>query len=59
MCIRKLRQERHLSRAEFARRAKIDYATLTKLEKGEIRLYPGWKRRLAEALGVPEEEIDE
>lgn len=56
--IEEIRKTRGLTRLEVARRTGIDPATLYKIERGHIRLYPSWKRRLAEALEVPEEELE-
>lgn len=53
------RQRRGWSRCELARRAKMHPADVGKLEAGKIFPYPAWRRRLAEALGVPEEVLFE
>lgn len=37
----------------------IDPATLSRLERGHLFPYPGWRRRLAEAFGLPEEVLFE
>lgn len=46
-------RERHgWSQAELARRTGIHPTTLSRLEAGKVFPYPGWKARLARALGV-------
>ncbi|MDK2887923.1 MAG: Helix-turn-helix domain [Thermoanaerobacter sp.] len=57
MGIRAIRERCGMSRAELSRRTGIDYSTLWKIEKGLIALFPGWRRRIAEALGVDEREL--
>lgn len=57
MGIQKLREERNISRAELSLRTGIDYVTLSKLERGWMLPFPGWRRRIAQALGVEESEL--
>lgn len=56
--LKELRERKGLTRKELAIRTGIDYATLYKLEKGQLIVYPGWRKRLAQALGVKEEELE-
>lgn len=35
----------------------ISTADLSRMENGRIHPYPGWRRRLAKAFGVPEREL--
>ncbi|NPV74647.1 MAG: helix-turn-helix transcriptional regulator [Pelotomaculum sp.] len=57
MDIRKLRQQKNISRAELSRRTGIDYVTLYKLKRGLMLPFPGWRRRIAQALGVEENKL--
>jgi len=50
-----IRQKRGWSQAELARKAEIGEANLSRLEQGKIFPYPGWKRKLGDALGVDPE----
>lgn len=45
------RQRRGWSKSELARRSGVGLTEISRLESGKIYPYPGWKRRLAEALG--------
>lgn len=53
------RQARGLSQTELAFRARIHPATLSRIEAGKTFVYPGWRKRLAAALGWPVERADE
>ena len=53
------RQRRGWSQAELARRTGIHPATISRLEAGKQFAYSGWRRRLAQALGVPGDELFE
>jgi ribosome-binding protein aMBF1 (putative translation factor) len=55
--IREIRQAKGLSQWELAQRTGIHPTNLYKIENGHLRLYDGWRRRIAEALGVREEEL--
>jgi transcriptional regulator with XRE-family HTH domain len=48
----KLRERRAWSKAELARRARLDAGLLCKIEASRVRPYPRELARLAEALGV-------
>lgn len=55
-----LERQRHgLSQSQLARIANVHPATLSRLEAGKLFPYPGWKRRLGKALGVPGDELFE
>ena len=43
---------REMSHAELSRRTGIHTSTISRLVAGQIYPYPGWKRRLGEALGI-------
>jgi transcriptional regulator with XRE-family HTH domain len=49
------RQRRGWSRAELARRADLNPATVSVIESARFQPYPGQLRKLARALGVPED----
>lgn len=57
MTLKELRVRKGWSQAELARRTGIHPSVISHLEAGRFPLYPGWRRRLAEALGVREEEV--
>jgi transcriptional regulator with XRE-family HTH domain len=47
------RQRRNWSKAELARRSRLDQGNLGKIESGRVRPYPRELHRLARALGIP------
>jgi|GEM_PF-798238 transcriptional regulator with XRE-family HTH domain len=51
----KIRLEKGLSKAQLAYKAKIHPTVISRIESGKQECFPGWRKRLAEALGVPEE----
>jgi transcriptional regulator with XRE-family HTH domain len=51
------RQKLGLSQAAFGRKAGINQGTMNLLERGRIPLYPGYRKKIAEALGLPEGEL--
>jgi len=53
------RQRRGLSQAAVSRLTGIHPAIISQLESGRVYPYPGWKRRLSEALGMPGDELFE
>lgn len=53
------RQKQGLSQEKLGFRAEVSPATISRIECGKIYPYPGWRRRLAKALGWPEERVDE
>lgn len=53
------RERQHLSQHRLAVLADVHPTTLSRLEAGKIYPYPGWRRRLGRALGVPEDELFE
>lgn len=50
--IQELRKARGLSQRELAARIGIHPPTLSQLENGHVRLWPGYARRIARALNV-------
>jgi transcriptional regulator with XRE-family HTH domain len=57
LTLKKLRTERGLSQAKLSFLTEINQSTLSRLERGELRLWPGWRRKLAAALSVSEHEL--
>lgn len=58
----RLRLERErlgLSLAALCQRTGIEPSNLSRIERGLIPAYPGWRTRIARALNWPEEQIDE
>ena len=55
--LREVRKQQGLSQFELARICGIETANLSKVENGILRPYPGWRQRIAQALGVSEDEI--
>jgi DNA-binding XRE family transcriptional regulator len=49
------RQKLGLSQAGLGRKAGINQSTMNLLERGRRPLYPGYRKKIAEALGLPEE----
>ena len=50
------REARRWSKSELARRAGLNHTTVGQIESGRFKPYPGQLRKLAFALGLPEEE---
>lgn len=53
------REKQGLSRTQLAYLARIHPVFIGRLERRELKPFPGWRRRLAEALGWPVERADE
>ena len=53
------RQRRGWSKAELARRARLDQANLSRIESGRVRPYEVELRRLARALGLPADDAED
>ena len=50
------REARRWSKSELARRSGLNHTTVGQIESGRFRPYPSQLRKLAFALGLPEEE---
>ena len=50
-------ERQRMSQARLARRAEIDQATVSRLVRGQLFCYAGWRRRLGRVLGVPGDEL--
>ena len=57
--LQKAREARGWSRAELARRARLNAATVGLIESGRFRPYEGQLRKLAEALDLEEDALGE
>lgn len=55
--VREERKRQGLTQFELAKRANIHPVEIGRIERGIIKPFPGWRKRLAEALGVPEAEL--
>lgn len=55
--VRETRMKQGLTLLELSRRAKIAPGDLSAVERGLRPAFPGWRQRIAEALGVPETEL--
>ncbi len=53
--ITQIREAKNLSKAELGRRTGIAHNILCHLESGRVFPYPGWKKKLSEALEVDPE----
>jgi transcriptional regulator with XRE-family HTH domain len=52
-------ERRKISQAALSRQTGIHTSTLSHLIAGKLYPFPGWKRRLSQALGVPGDELFE
>lgn len=55
--LRAVREAQGVSQLELAARSRVSPSAISNIETGKIFAYPGWRRRLAEALQVEEGEI--
>jgi len=55
--LRKERERLGLSLTELTRRTGIAANDLSMLERGKRPAFPGWRRRIAEALDLPEADL--
>jgi transcriptional regulator with XRE-family HTH domain len=55
--VRDVREKRGLSQLKLSRIAEIAPGTISNIENGKVFVYEGWKKRLAEALEVPQNEL--
>lgn len=56
-CVRKVRKSLGMSGLALAMETKIAPANLSRIETGKVFPYPGWRARIADALGLPEAEL--
>ena len=55
--LKETRNKRGLSQLSLAKLTNIAPGDISRIENGWIHPYPGWRKRLAEALGVSEREL--
>jgi len=55
--LKEIRNERGLSQLRLAFLTGIAPSEISRIENGWIRPYPGWRKRLARALGTTESEL--
>jgi transcriptional regulator with XRE-family HTH domain len=55
--LRRIRKARGLSLTQVTVKTGIDPSSLSRIERGIIPSGPGWRRRIAEAFELPEEEL--
>lgn len=55
--LKEIREIRGLSQFELAKLADITPSDISRIENSKIFAYPGWRKRLANALEVEEKEI--
>lgn len=55
--LRKIRKERGLSQLRLAYMTGIPPNEISRIENEWLRAYPGWRKRLARALGTTESEL--
>ena len=55
--LKRIRETRVLSRRELAKQADVDESTIYRAERGQTKLRPSTVRKLAQALGVPPDEL--
>ena len=55
--LKKFRKERGLSQLRLAYLTGINPPDISRIENGWLKPYPGWRKRLARALGCKEKEL--
>ncbi len=55
--LKEVRNERGLSQLKLAFLTGISPGDLSRIENGWLRPYPGWRKRLAKALGIAQTEL--
>jgi transcriptional regulator with XRE-family HTH domain len=55
--LKEIRTQLKVSQLELHRRTRIAPGILSNIENHKMYVYPGWKKRIAKALGIPEKEI--
>ncbi|MEW6274205.1 MAG: helix-turn-helix transcriptional regulator [Bacillota bacterium] len=52
------REKRGWSKSELSRRTGIGLTEIIRIEKGQLPIYPKWRKRLEECFGITEVEIN-
>ncbi|MCR4442724.1 MAG: helix-turn-helix transcriptional regulator [Peptococcaceae bacterium] len=55
MRVTKEREKKGWSKGELSRRSGVGLSEISRIEAGKLFPYPGWRRKIADALGKPEE----
>ena len=55
--VKKTRKNKGLSQFELSKLSNITQSDISQIENGKIYPYQGWRKRLSEALEVPEKEL--
>lgn len=55
--LKEIRMKKGLSQFALAKLSDISPSDISKIESGALRAYPGWQKRLADALGVSKSEL--
>ena len=55
--LKRIREARVFSRRELAEQSGVDESTIYRAERGQTKLRPSTVRKLAQALGVPPDEL--
>jgi transcriptional regulator with XRE-family HTH domain len=55
--LKKIRHDKKLSQLKLAFLTGIGPSEISRIENGWIKPYPGWRKRLADALGVTEHQL--
>lgn len=55
--LKEVRKQRGLSQLTLAKLTNIAPSDISRIENGWLYPYPGWRKRLAKALGVTEAEL--
>jgi len=55
--LREVRKEKGLSQLKLAFMTGIAPNEISRIENGWLKPYPGWRKRLSRALGMPESEL--
>ncbi|MBP1925853.1 transcriptional regulator with XRE-family HTH domain [Sedimentibacter acidaminivorans] len=55
--LREIRASKGLSQFDLSMMTRIPPSEISRLENGKIYAYPGWRRKISDALNIPEENI--
>jgi predicted transcriptional regulator len=55
--LKEIRKEKGVSQVKLSRLTLIAPSDISRIENGWLRPYPGWRKRLADALGESEEVV--
>ena len=55
--LRQIRQEKGISQLRLSYLTGIQPSTISRVENGHMKAFPGWRKRLARALGTTESEL--